>query len=238
MWTEHVWILSFVSVLAGNFSHWLFILEMFLCRSIRALCNSWDTFAKIAVGEKVCDQLSSKKRKVLPDSSDVQAPCLIPSLEKAHSSLENRGTDRNNGLEYQQAEHQFNRAEKCLFSLKDSIESLHQKKLFPYNPEALLKRYLQLRFFCSLFRLVFVTYVKPLFYVVCHLVYICTLTSCSFKISTSWSIPLCSSLHIHIPKWTVSSECLLILLYLVGLVCSLTRFQHMCFETEKQDHPE
>lgn len=163
MWTEHVWILSFVSVLAGNFSHWLFILEMFLCRSIRALCNSWDTFAKIAVGEKVCDQLSSKKRKVLPDSSDVPAPCLIPSLEKARSSLENRGTDRYNGLEYQQAEHQFNRAEKCLFSLKDSIESLHQKKLFPYNPEALLKRYLQLRFFCSLFRLVFVTYVKPLF---------------------------------------------------------------------------
>lgn len=37
----------------------------------------------------------------------------------------------------------FEDAKECLFCLKTSIEDLHEKSLFPYNPSALLRRYVQ-----------------------------------------------------------------------------------------------
>lgn len=58
---------------------------------------------------------SSKRRKLLPETSEVEQ----------------------NGKLHPQA---FEDAKDCLLSLQNSIVKLHQKKLFPYNPEALLRR--------------------------------------------------------------------------------------------------
>lgn len=40
----------------------------------------------------------------------------------------------------------FEDAKDCLLSLQNSVVKLHQKKLFPYNPEALLRRLVSLRY--------------------------------------------------------------------------------------------
>lgn len=39
----------------------------------------------------------------------------------------------------------FEDAKDCLLSLKSSIDSLHQKNLFPYNPGVLLRRFVYLQ---------------------------------------------------------------------------------------------
>ncbi|KAJ0726851.1 putative protein Line [Helianthus annuus] len=45
-------------------------------------------------------------------------------------------------------EHAFNKAGECLLLLKKSVESLHQKDLFPYNPQVLLRRLTRFQELC------------------------------------------------------------------------------------------
>ncbi|KAM0058019.1 putative protein Line [Helianthus debilis subsp. tardiflorus] len=45
-------------------------------------------------------------------------------------------------------EHAFNKARECLLLLKKSVESLHQKDLFPYNPQVLLRRLTRFQELC------------------------------------------------------------------------------------------
>lgn len=47
---------------------------------------------------------------------------------------ENRGSHEKN------RSHTFKNAKECLLSVKRSVEELHQKNLFPYNPMPLIKR--------------------------------------------------------------------------------------------------
>lgn len=61
------------------------------------------------------DAPSPKRRKVLPETSEVEQNWRL------HAQA-------------------FEDAKDCLLSLQNSVVKLHQKKLFPYNPEALLRR--------------------------------------------------------------------------------------------------
>lgn len=56
--------------------------------------------------------------------------------------LETSGTEKNCQVHPQA----FEDAKGCLLSLQNSVVKLHQKKLFPYNPEALLRRLVYLRY--------------------------------------------------------------------------------------------
>ncbi|VVB05182.1 unnamed protein product [Arabis nemorensis] len=93
----------------------------YLLRCLRAVCDSWALFLEFPFEGNV-DASSSKRRKI---------------------SLETSEVEQNWKLRPQA----FEEAKDCLLSLQNSIVKLHQKKLFPYNPEPLLRRALLRQFF-------------------------------------------------------------------------------------------
>ncbi|XP_010503716.1 PREDICTED: uncharacterized protein LOC104780873 [Camelina sativa] len=86
----------------------------YLLRCLRAVCDSWTLFVEFPFEEST-NASSSKRRKLLLQTSGVESNC------KLHPQA-------------------FEDAKDCLLSLQSSVVKLHQKKLFPYNPEALLRR--------------------------------------------------------------------------------------------------
>ncbi|CAL2262501.1 unnamed protein product [Prunus armeniaca] len=88
----------------------------YLLRCLRKVCDSWSLFVEFLVE----DSLAPTKNHLtfLDDEPDEEN--------------ENGCKHTQNGGQY------FKEAKECLLSLKISIEVLHQKNLFPYNPNVLL----------------------------------------------------------------------------------------------------
>lgn len=88
------------------------------------------------------NQSSCKRRKVLGDGRQFMEDG-VPSVDKNGSiilHIKSYKEDSEYGLKHHN-DKPFKKAAECLLSLNNSIGNLHQKHLFPYNPEVLLKRY-------------------------------------------------------------------------------------------------
>ncbi|KAJ0096379.1 hypothetical protein Patl1_28791 [Pistacia atlantica] len=108
----------------------------YLLRCLRMVCDSWPLFKEFSADGKFTNQSSDKRRKIILDSPNFQGRLPSATLENSLPSLqEEYGYDPciSRGSYYKEAND-------CLLSLKTSIENLHQKNLFLYNPEVLLKR--------------------------------------------------------------------------------------------------
>ncbi|TYH37977.1 hypothetical protein ES332_D12G078200v1 [Gossypium tomentosum] len=109
----------------------------YLLRCLRIVCDSWQTFMEFSVYGKLSNQLSSKRRKILSESSNFKIEPSSGPVKTIPLSLEKKF---NGNLEYRHMKQMYELAKGCLLSLKKSVENLHLKNLFPYNPEVLLKR--------------------------------------------------------------------------------------------------
>ncbi|KAG8384459.1 hypothetical protein BUALT_Bualt04G0120000 [Buddleja alternifolia] len=112
----------------------------YLLRSLRIVCDSWNLFVGFPGVEEGSGQLCPKRQKVSVDSKDFKGELspLLPLKDGGISTVEkehNEGYE--NGRNYREP---FMAARDCLASLRSSINSLNQKDLFPYNPQALLRR--------------------------------------------------------------------------------------------------
>ncbi|KAI3503131.1 hypothetical protein L1887_31567 [Cichorium endivia] len=94
-----------------------YLLRQEIFRCLRIICDKWNAFLKFSFHEEVGSQYYYKRRKVM----------------KPKLSLENNKNEKT-------SKQPFDDARECLLSLKRSVESLHQKDLFPYNPKVLLRR--------------------------------------------------------------------------------------------------
>lgn len=115
-----------------------FCFNTFPPRCLRMVCDSWPLFKEFLAVGKFTNQSSDKRRKIILDSPKFQGRLQSAILENSILSLqEEYDCDRcgTRGSYY-------NKAYDCLISLKTSMENLHQKNLFLYNPEVLLKRFL------------------------------------------------------------------------------------------------
>uniref|UniRef100_A0A6N2NED7 Protein Lines C-terminal domain-containing protein n=1 Tax=Salix viminalis TaxID=40686 RepID=A0A6N2NED7_SALVM len=122
----------------------------YLLRCLRMVHNSWNIFAAFSMDWKVLNQSCSKKRRLLLDVSDFQGELSSLPVQCISQSL---GEEDEKDFEYAYENHQnkrppFKEAKDCLISLKASVESLHRKNLFPYNPQVLLKRLTQFQELC------------------------------------------------------------------------------------------
>lgn len=92
---------------------------------------------------ELSNQSSCKRRKLLGDNPQLVAD-ETPSSVDNNGSIELHSKNFEEDNEYDFKHHkveQFKKAAECLLSLNNSIGNLHQKSLFPYNPEVLLRRY-------------------------------------------------------------------------------------------------
>lgn len=122
----------------------------YLLRCLRMVHNSWNIFAAFSMEWKVLNQSCCKKRRLLLDVSDFQGELSSLPVQCISQSL---GEEDEKDFEYANENHQnkrppFMEAKDCLISLKASVENLHRKNLFPYNPQVLLKRLTQFQELC------------------------------------------------------------------------------------------
>ncbi|CAH2064478.1 unnamed protein product [Thlaspi arvense] len=106
------------------FSQVICISRVNFSRCLRAVCDSWTLFVEFPFEGNV-DASSSKRRKY---------------------SLETCEVEQNRKL----CSQAYEDAKDCLLSLQKSVVKLHQKNLFPYNPEALLRRLSRFQELCLL----------------------------------------------------------------------------------------
>lgn len=120
-------------------------LHPFFYRCLRTICDSWHIFVEFSVDGQFVNQSSCKKRKVMWDGSTVQAEKFLTLVKNDRTLLlleKECNEESNCGFkDYQTIRQPYKDAKECLLSLRTSVESLHQKNLFPYNPKVLLKRY-------------------------------------------------------------------------------------------------
>ncbi|CAM9003736.1 unnamed protein product [Rhodiola kirilowii] len=90
----------------------------YLLRCLRRVSESWKSFMQYS-SRKVSTRSNNKKRKTVPTVSE---------------------KDRSETAIYWVRGEAFEQAKQCLLSLRVSVESLQQRRLFPYNAEVLLKR--------------------------------------------------------------------------------------------------
>ncbi|XP_028764021.1 uncharacterized protein LOC114722220 isoform X2 [Neltuma alba] len=116
----------------------------YLLRCLSLVSNSWQSFVGFTSFGEPLNRSSSKKRRVTKgDDSEVEAdvaPFVMECKDDILLPVKNYEQENEYGFNPLYT-NPCKPAKECLLSLKDSIGNLHQKKLFPYNPEVLLKRY-------------------------------------------------------------------------------------------------
>ncbi|CAL8170894.1 unnamed protein product [Prunus armeniaca] len=122
----------------------------YLLRCLRKVCDSWSLFVEFLVGGQARNQSFCKKRKVsLGGSSSWGEDSLAPTKNHLTFLDDEPDEENENGCKHTQNGGQyFKEAKECLLSLKISIEGLHQKNLFPYNPNVLLNRLTRFQELC------------------------------------------------------------------------------------------
>nr|XP_025686057.1 uncharacterized protein LOC112786130 isoform X3 [Arachis hypogaea] len=121
-----------------------------LSRCLCLICDSWDLFVESPLVGEYYSKSSCKRRKLSGDGIDFVADEIPTSVDNYRSTtLHSKNYEKD--IEYCFKHYDikpFKNAAECLLSLYNSIESLHQKDLFPYNPEVLLKRLRKFQEFC------------------------------------------------------------------------------------------
>ncbi|ONH96624.1 hypothetical protein PRUPE_7G141900 [Prunus persica] len=122
----------------------------YLLRCLRKVCDSWSLFVEFLVGGQATNQSFCKKRKVSLGGSSSWGEDSVAPTKNHLTFLDDEPDEENeNGCKHTQNGGQyFKEAKECLLSLKISIEGLHQKNLFPYNPNVLLNRLTRFQELC------------------------------------------------------------------------------------------
>ncbi|XP_009757340.1 uncharacterized protein [Nicotiana sylvestris] len=122
----------------------------YLLRCLRKVCDSWNIFVEFSWSGK---GRSRKRKKFSADDYNYKGEIsAVPSFVSGVSLPLESKNQKAHGCcdeDYVTQISPFECARNCLFSLKASIESLHLKNLFPYNPQVLLRRYVCLTYFCT-----------------------------------------------------------------------------------------
>ncbi|KAL8473636.1 hypothetical protein ACS0TY_029799 [Phlomoides rotata] len=120
----------------------------YLLRSLRIVCNSWILFVEFpGMGEDL-GQLCVKRQKILTDCTDFKGGLYPASLKDIETSSEHKEGDSDGSKRCRNYRQPFMRSRDCLVALTSSINSLNQKKLFPYNPKVLLQRLMRFQELC------------------------------------------------------------------------------------------
>ncbi|PHU27390.1 hypothetical protein BC332_05722 [Capsicum chinense] len=122
----------------------------YLLRCLRKVCDSWNIFVTFSWSGK-CQ--SRKKKKFSTDDYNSEGEISIaPSCVSGDFLSRDSKRKKAYGCRHEDYVTQmspFKCARNCLFQLKASIESLHQKNLFPYNPQVLLRRLTRFQELCG-----------------------------------------------------------------------------------------
>ncbi|XP_024312774.1 uncharacterized protein LOC100841493 isoform X1 [Brachypodium distachyon] len=101
----------------------------YLLRCLRLVSQCWDAFVDDSVYEAKIQKLNCKRRRSLKDINSIR-----------DSSTEGTKLGSSCDKESKSKQQLFQSAKVCVLSLKRTLEDLHKKDLFPYDPKPLLRR--------------------------------------------------------------------------------------------------
>ncbi|XP_051140483.1 uncharacterized protein LOC127257940 isoform X2 [Andrographis paniculata] len=102
----------------------------YLLRSLRIVCDSWTVFTEFPELEESSGQSSPKDHKAIAECKDTKRARFHESQTASRNEPHAAARD-------------------CLLSLRASISNLHQKNLFLYNPQVLLRRLSKFQELCG-----------------------------------------------------------------------------------------
>ncbi|KAL2906166.1 Bacterial non-heme ferritin, partial [Bienertia sinuspersici] len=102
----------------------------YLLRCLRVVCDSWKLFVEYSVRESVCQSKCKRRRASHSDISEEQKILYCKQRQGEHKLRSKCFGIRSLQLEG---------AKECLLHLKSALRKLHRRKLFPYNPEVLIR---------------------------------------------------------------------------------------------------
>ncbi|XP_057951367.1 uncharacterized protein LOC131146073 isoform X2 [Malania oleifera] len=124
----------------------------YLLRCLRAICDSWHIFVEFPPSMEFLDQSQYKKTRVCWDGLSTQ---LEPSSAQIRGVVTPVSPEEKCARDYKYGSKNcgtrgqpFEEARDCLLMLKNSMENLQQKNLFPYNPGVLLRRLTRFQELC------------------------------------------------------------------------------------------
>ncbi|KMT09381.1 hypothetical protein BVRB_6g134720 isoform A [Beta vulgaris subsp. vulgaris] len=125
----------------------------YLLRCLRVVCDSWKLFIEYSVsespvGQSSCQRSSKRRRASHDDSSDERIDTLLQSRIALSSDQQEGECKLRSKFLGDRCLH-LEGAKACLLSLKGALRKLHRRKLFPYNPEVLIKRLTRFEELCE-----------------------------------------------------------------------------------------
>ncbi|KAK1268864.1 hypothetical protein QJS04_geneDACA006547 [Acorus gramineus] len=125
----------------------------YLLRCLRLICNSWNTFVEFDKSGTEMSQPSLKKRKTNVNNQKCQGNTQLLLLKGLDNIMacpkRNKKSLKLGGMHKPGGYCAYQDAKKCLLSLKKTLEDLHRKNLFPYNPSALIKSFSRFEQLCQ-----------------------------------------------------------------------------------------
>ncbi|KAL9272556.1 hypothetical protein AKJ16_DCAP17481 [Drosera capensis] len=109
-------------------------------RCLREVCSSWDFFLDLSSDQDTVGHICKRPRlisKCLVSNEEGSSACGEDGCALPFEEHNNDYNPAGNWSGYESLD--FGAAKSCLISLKDALEKLHRKNLFPYNPKVLLK---------------------------------------------------------------------------------------------------
>lgn len=116
-------------------------------RCLRLVSGCWDAFVDDSVYEAQIQKINCKRQRTLKDINNFTGG----------SSMEGTKLGSSHDKESKSKEQLFLSAKVCLLSLKRTLEDLHKKDLFPYNPKPLLKRSVTMMIFSPLSSVIYIS---------------------------------------------------------------------------------
>ncbi|KAL8152007.1 hypothetical protein V2J09_021815 [Rumex salicifolius] len=111
----------------------------YLLKCLRKVCDSWKMFAELDLGLESDGKQFLKKQKISLESIHGRTPTASQSRFAVSNKVQSKDDYLQSKISGAKSLY-FAKAKTCMLSLKNALEKLHKRSLFPYNPEVLLRR--------------------------------------------------------------------------------------------------
>ncbi|XP_020095459.1 uncharacterized protein LOC109715072 isoform X3 [Ananas comosus] len=121
----------------------------YLLRCLRVIFQSWQIFVDYTIPKNLINESYHKRQRISTDEDNLrgeeQPSSSVSFVTDEYIPRKHKSRSLSNSVNL----HPFGNAKECILSLKKTLEDLHRKDLFPYNPKPLLRSFSRFQAFCK-----------------------------------------------------------------------------------------
>nr|CAD1819504.1 unnamed protein product [Ananas comosus var. bracteatus] len=121
----------------------------YLLRCLRVIFQSWQIFVDYTIPKNLINESYHKRQRISTDEENLRGKeppsSSVSFVTDEYIPRKHKSRSLSNSVNL----HPFGNAKECILSLKKTLEDLHRKDLFPYNPKPLLRSFSRFQEFCK-----------------------------------------------------------------------------------------